>query len=443
MLLNNVLKLGLGSAFGAVVAVTGETLLSQLKLTGTDTKVIFAPSGTDAQLHALFLSRALLAKPVTTIVAGADQTGSGTAYTCTGRHFSRTTAGGWEVDKGGPIDGLGEDARSVEIGFSDRDGTFRSASEMDEIVSRAVDDAVAQGRGVLLQAMEASKFGWKAPGDEVLDQIAARHAGRVQIVVDACQLRIARSRLKAMLAKGYCVLITGSKFFTGPAFSGALLVPASLSRKIAALDAAPPGLCGYSCTHDWPAGWHELRGHFPPRPNIGQWLRWEAALEEMRLYYAVPKQFRDRLKDDFRRELETRIAQTSCLELLPAGHMPRPTIFSVLLKDGETLLSHDVVTDIYRTLRSGALTANPALHPCQLGQPVALPALGTAALRFSLSARLIRQCWSENSDETSRKCAAMFKDLSLGVTQLDELALRAGYAGRSLKAATPGRSIFV
>lgn len=433
VLLNNALKLGLDSAFAALVAVTGATLLSQLKLTGTDTKIVFAPSGTDAQLHALFLARALLAKPVTTIVAGADQTGSGTTYTCTGRHFGRTTAGGWAVEKGSQIDGLGEDVRCVEIGFSRPDGTFRSASEMDEIVLQAVDDAVAQGRGVLLQAMEASKFGWKAPSDAVLDRIAVRHAGQVQIVVDACQLRMPRSRLKAMLVKGFCVLITGSKFFTGPAFSGALLVPATQSEKIATLDAAPSGLSGYSSAHDWPAGWPELRRHFPRRPNVGQWLRWEAALEEMRLYHAVPKEFRDRLKDEFRRKLETAAARSSCLELLPAGPLPQPTIFSVVLKDGETPLSQDAVADIYRALRRGASATYPGLRPCQLGQPVALSALGTAALRFSLSARLIRQCWSENPDEASQNCADMFEGLTLAVKQLDGLALQAGNAGRSLK----------
>ncbi|HWU55408.1 MAG TPA: hypothetical protein VN175_07890, partial [Rhizomicrobium sp.] len=209
-LLANAMKAGVDSAFGAAVAATGAALLSQLRLAGSGTRIVFAPSGTDAQLHALFLARALLAKPVTTIVAGADQTGSGTAYTCTGRHFSQTTAGGWGVDKGGQIAGLGEDARGIEIGFCRPDGTFRDADDMDAALFQAVDDAVAQGRGVLLQAMEASKFGWKAPSDGMLDRIAARHAGNVQIVVDACQLRISRARLRAMLAKGYCVLITGS-----------------------------------------------------------------------------------------------------------------------------------------------------------------------------------------------------------------------------------------
>ena len=58
-----------------------------------------------------------------------------------------------------------------------------------------------------------------------------RWPGRVQVVVDACQMRLGRPRLKKYLDRGYLVIVTGSKFFTGPAFSGALLVPAGLARR--------------------------------------------------------------------------------------------------------------------------------------------------------------------------------------------------------------------
>ena len=71
----------------------------------------FPPSGTDAQLQALFLTRALLGPALTTIVVAADQTGSGTAHTARGHHFSAATANGHRVRKGEPIAGL---ARSVE-----------------------------------------------------------------------------------------------------------------------------------------------------------------------------------------------------------------------------------------------------------------------------------------------------------------------------------------
>ncbi|MCJ9736579.1 hypothetical protein MOV75_41340, partial [Bradyrhizobium sp. PRIMUS42] len=56
--------------------------------------VVFSPSGTDSQLHALFLARAVLGARPVTIVVGADQTGSGTAHSARGHHFSSMTASG-------------------------------------------------------------------------------------------------------------------------------------------------------------------------------------------------------------------------------------------------------------------------------------------------------------------------------------------------------------
>jgi len=41
--------------------------------------VVFSPSGTDSQLQALLLVRAMLGPVLTTIIVAADQTGSGTA----------------------------------------------------------------------------------------------------------------------------------------------------------------------------------------------------------------------------------------------------------------------------------------------------------------------------------------------------------------------------
>ncbi|MET4220546.1 hypothetical protein ACVWWG_008813 [Bradyrhizobium sp. LB7.2] len=91
-------------------------------------------------------------------------------------------------------------------------------------VLRAVETSLAQGRRVLLQIMDSSKLGWRAPSEACLDEIARRWPRKVQIVVDARQVRLGRRRLRSYLDRGYMVLTTGSKFFGGPAFSGALLV---------------------------------------------------------------------------------------------------------------------------------------------------------------------------------------------------------------------------
>ena len=140
--------------------------------------------------------------------------------------------------------------------------------------------------------MDLSKLGWRAPSDQCLDEISARWPDQVQIVVDACQMRLGRPRLKKYLDRGYLVIVTGSKFFTGPPFSGALLVPAGLDKTIEAIAEIASGICEYSSRSDWPMKWQGLRSRFPIRANFGQWLRWEAALGgDPRAIIACPTNF--------------------------------------------------------------------------------------------------------------------------------------------------------
>ena len=45
------------------------------------------------------------------------------------------------------------------------------------------------------------------------------------VIVDACQARIGSDTVEAYLRRDWPVVVTGSKFFGGPAFSGAVLFP--------------------------------------------------------------------------------------------------------------------------------------------------------------------------------------------------------------------------
>ncbi len=317
-LLTASLQLGPDRACEAAVEAARITLLNRLSLEDSGAEVVFSASGTDAQLQTLFLVRLLNPGTLATVIVGADQTGSGTAHTAHGRHFSHTTSTGATVEKGQVVAGL-DGIEGIEIGFRNADGDFRTPAEMDDAVRKAVEQALAGQNHVLLQAMEASKFGWKAPSDALLEEIAARWPGRVQIVADACQLRTSRARLKELLSKGMLVLVTGSKFFTGPAFSGALLVPRGVAARLAAARAPAGQLAGYATRFDWPAQWAGLRNRFSHHFNFGQWLRWEAALEEMRLYNAVPRDFRDHVSQIFREEMQSAVGASPHLAFLDGG----------------------------------------------------------------------------------------------------------------------------
>jgi len=270
---------------------------------------------------------------------------------------------------------------------------------------------------VLLQIMDCSKLGWRVPSESCLDEIAARWPHRVQIVVDACQMRLGRPRLKQYLDRGYLVIVTGSKFFTGPPFSGALLVPADLSNALEAASGIAPGLREYSSRSDWPTRWRSLRSNFPVRVNFGQWLRWEAALDEIRTYYQVPGEFRALALTTFGEGVERIIASSLSLRLLPPQQRPaagrvddeelaQPTIFAFAIRHGGRTLALDQCRKVYRALdrdarligSADACGCDPELAAkiCLIGQPVALGKI--AALRISASARLVTESWSPDED---------------------------------------------
>ncbi|HEY1877989.1 MAG TPA: hypothetical protein VGG66_10985 [Rhizomicrobium sp.] len=413
----------------AAVTAARSRLLDLLGLNGTGTQVVFSASGTDAQLQTLFLVRQLYPGSLATVIVGADQTGGGTAHTCRGRHFSHTTSTGASVEKGAGVAGL-DGTEGFEVGFRDASGSFRTQAEMDAALRKAVELALARHDHVLLQAMEASKFGWRAPSDALLDEIARRFPGRVHIVADACQLRTGRARLKELLSKGRLVLVTGSKFFTGPAFSGALLVPLGLAARLALTNAPSGHLAGYATSFDWPEEWAGLRYKFSHHFNFGQWLRWEAALEEMRLYYAVPRDFRDHVAQVFREEMQCLVGSSRHLAFLDGGAEFAPassTIYPLLLMKDDDSLSAEACAGIYRAMRrdlsacgASAKESDLLRLACRIGQPVAL-AHGKAALRFSLSARIVRDCWSPDPGRAERNIVALRDDLCIAIRKLDLL----------------------
>ena len=443
-LMQSAIAVGIEAAFDARIEALRDELKACLGLSRTRADIVFSPSGTDSQLQALFLARALLGPALTTIVVAADQTGSGTVNTARGYHFSAATANGNRVRKGQPIAGLAHSVDSVALRLFDEAGQPCPQTASDSQVLGAVERSIAGGSKVLLQIMDSSKFGWRAPSDQCLDEISARWPGRVQIVVDACQMRLGRARLRNYLDRGYMVLVTGSKFFTGPPFSGALLVPSALAGDIDAATDIAPGLFEYSSRSDWPANWPNLRSRFPIRTNFGQWLRWEAALEEIGAYFRVPDEFRRMALTTFGNGVERIIASSPSLRLLPPQQRPagaddeelaQRTIYSFVIRHGTRVLSLDDCRKLYRALARGAANAagaddrEIAAEPCLIGQPVALgcderhPA---AALRISASARLVTQAWSPDEATARGNLQRALDQVGTAVAKLESLLAGTG-----------------
>ncbi len=421
-LMRSAIAVGIDAAFDARIEAMRGELQTSLRLSESEVEIVFSPSGTDAQLQALFLVQALLGPALTTVIVAADQTGSGTAYTARGHHFGAATANGSQVRKGEPITGLAPSVASVALELFDENGDARSQTEMDSLVLGTVERSIANGTRVLLQVMDSSKLGWRVPSDRCLDEITTRWSDQVQVVVDACQMRLGRPRLKQYLDRGFMVLVTGSKFFTGPPFSGALLVPAAFSETFDAVTDIAPGLLEYSSRSDWPMNWPALRSRFPIRVNFGQWLRWEAALEEIRAYHDVPDDFRWSALSTFGKGVEQIIAASPSLRLLTPQQrfnelciddeeLAQRTIFPFVITRDDRVLSLEDCRKIYRALARDIQSrvasdacerdAEIAAKICLVGQPVALGCRAgrpVAALRICAGTRLVTETWSSNQE---------------------------------------------
>jgi hypothetical protein len=327
----------------------------------------------------------------------------------------------------------------------DETSDFHPQAEVDSEVLGAIEKSVANGINVLLQIMDSSKLGWRVPSDQCLDEISLRWPDQVQIVVDACQMRLGRPRLRKYLDRGYMVIVTGSKFFTGPPFSGALLVPADISKALDAIPEIASGLLEYSSRSDWPRNWRTLRSRFPIRANFGQWLRWEAALEEIRAYHDVPVEFRRSALTIFGRGVERIIASSPSLRLLPPQQSDESgsvddeelacrTIFPFVIRRGDRVFSLDDCRKIYRALARPAADADSAKAPgrdlgiaakvCLVGQPVRLGGVEShpiAALRICAGARLVTETWSSDEAAARRNLQRELSRVSSVVSKIDWL----------------------
>ncbi|MBB2206232.1 hypothetical protein [Gluconacetobacter takamatsuzukensis] len=384
--------------------------------------VVLAPSGTDCELYALAL--AMLGSgghPVSNILLAPEETGSGVPLAAKGCHFANDTALGAQVAKGGSIAGFPADTLLLSVPLRRPDGALRAAAEIDGECIELARRGRQAGRHVLLHRLDLSKTGLLAPGLEMLDRLAdaarAEGAPVPDIVVDACQARLDPARVRAYLDRGWMVMITGSKFFTGPPFCGALLLPESVAARLRDGD-LPSGLADYCHRGAWPEA-PAARG-LPVGENVGLMLRWYAALAEMEALREVPRPVVRARLARFLTALEAAIDADPDLRRLPVPHPERPpladawddrgTILSFFVRDPLASLpcGDDFVplgleparalyrwlnADLSRVVPVGADRALAGLL-CHVGQPVPLPHPmlpgGVAgALRLSAGARLV------------------------------------------------------
>ena len=342
-------------------------------------EAILAASGTESELVTLQLALALAEGPLVNIVVAPAETGSGVPAAAAGRHFLGRASMGCAVAKAEPLAGWENAALAVQtIEIRQPCGALRRQANVDLEAALTVERAVAGGSFALLHVLDASKTGQPGVSRAAATQILARYPGRVMVVVDACQLRCGAADIRRDLAEGLAVMVTGSKFAGGPAFCGALLLPAGLAERLEAAAPAGAALAPYSAVLDWP---QRLRGAFAgglEHPaNLGLGLRWSAALAEIEAFERVPDDWRAAALADFDHAVLERVAADPGLALADPEGVAAPGLIPIVHVDESD------PRPVYEALAA----AEGIGRACHLGQPVAVGA--RTALRVCASMPMI------------------------------------------------------
>lgn len=399
-------------------------------------EIIFSPSGTDSSLQIAAITQITTEKEITHILVASDETGSGVASALKGCHFENTTALNYPIKKGDRIEGF-RDVDLIKIPFRDENGALKSSNQLDEEVFNAVSQTNDLGRHIVLHTMDQSKLGYQSPSDKLIKKLNTLEDLSIQIIVDGSQLRLDPKDIQNYLNKGYIVTITGSKFFTGPPYCGALILPKNVNKLIHSVrNKLPKGLTQYYNHSDWPSSWfcsNELSDGY----NYGSYMRWNAAIVEMERYYKTPILYRNMGIEMFCNFVEDSIKDASFLEPIYGdetktnsynskefGIRNIRTIFPFFIHKNKEVLSVDKVKQLYNLLNSDLSNQfedssieiiRLAAQKCHIGQAVNVKYtndIESAVLRISLGARVISESW------VNRDISLFFRNIELQMNQI-------------------------
>ena len=246
-----------------------------------ETAIVFAASGTDLEYAGL--AAAWDGRPITAVLLGRDEVGSGCIHSAAGRFFAGETAIGARVVAQASVDPAFVGTELVDIPVRDAGGQPRASSVVAAELAEQIDRARGLGRKAVVHVVHGSKTGLTLPALPDVEALVAAYGDAMTVVVDACQLRIRPATVRHYLDLGCVVLMTGSKFAGGPPFSGFAFVPPALLARARPL---PEGYRRLAIRAEWPSEWPGA-DTLPVSGNFGLLLRLQAALIEIERFAAL------------------------------------------------------------------------------------------------------------------------------------------------------------
>jgi hypothetical protein len=249
----------------------------------------------------------------------------------------------------------GRRAAMVEVPLREANGSPLSEDEVNDAFARAA--AAAPGNAVVWLT-HGTKTGLIAPMSP---------PPAANVVVDACQTRLEPGTVAAYLRQGWPVIITGSKFFGGPAFSGAVLFPRSRLSD---------------------GGRQERPRTSRDAVNLGTVLRWTAALAEIDAFEPLAARAANVLAGSAA-AIEQAMSSNPALVPIGGQRSGPPSIFSFAVRDRAD------PSRLMATAELRVLHEDLARRGILLGQPVNLGLFG--ALRIAIGARDISDAPDDDS----------------------------------------------
>ncbi len=427
-----------------------DELRGLLGLTPDDASICLSSSGTDTELMAVLLaSLSAQSRKIENILIAPDESGRGVRLAAAGQFFDTETATGHSVTKGG-LAWAAEPVAVHDIEIRKPTGEPRPAAEIGSELLATGKAILARGNAIVTHVLLASKTGLLAPDYEDVEKLVALAPDRVMVIVDACQMRVPYEHLGDLVRKGWLVQISGSKFLTGPPFSGALGVPAHLRQHAAALAEALASAPAVGHPEDWDSQWQSkavASRVATATSGFGPLFRWVPAIAEAQLFRALDEPSKAGSFERFRNEILNRITYSHALQpisgeryFVPEGNRSFMTntilSFQVLANDGKggrVALAEPECRKIFEFLNEDMQYRLPHLSPLQkdiasleahLGQPVALgtPDDGICVLRMVLGARFFN--FIGHSPPQSQEAALMseIEDAKRAISKLELLA---------------------
>ena len=420
---------GVQAAVAGLAQEVRDGISRQLNIKQDVAEIVITASGTDSFLIAQGLAHLISDRPTVTLMVGVDESGSGVRLALQERHFADDTALSYAVQKGQPLSRGSNQERQIDIPVRDKSGVEIPISTLDNQVRDLAVKHVEAGNYVVVHAMNHSKLGYSGPSRALLMELKCMLGEKICVVVDACQMRLDREEISEYLEHQMIVLVTGSKFFTGPPFCGAILIPEQIVHDVQANGAKfDIGFNLYCAREDLPQRLRAILHGSNESFNLGSIFRWVAALSEMERYYAIPPHLRVKAVSRFCERVEDILQAAPFIELHYrnscrnttlgiepgelSGHRMIFPFFLLCMRNGiKEVCSESQVQQIYMLLNQdcskqfaykNAQEFRLLAQMCHIGQPV--PAIhpsgvSTAVLRISVGARIFSESFSKSTGE--------------------------------------------